>query len=360
MVIAGGLLTYFISRKKKNQADSRSTSSASEAQKKVAVAGAVPKESFAKTSHSHPPAHGVDHDKIEKKKNIRDTGKHSELRQAIRNLKALPAIPVIAQKLLALNLNTEEGERMLLVLISQEPQISAKIIGLANSAFIGASRRIISIRDAALLLGAKRVQSVAASIAILSLMAKAPQGMFKARDLWLHGFRVAAAVQSIARFMPAELRPSDEQIFLAGTLHDIGYLVLAYLDPELSDKLHSRLSSEPMRPAMDIEYEMLGICHDELGAELARHWSLPDEIISALRYHHYPEESPEGTGQTLAHMIDLAQKLLPPATAAEITATAIDFKNWSQLGIPSIKEEEVKEQVNIRTEQATQFVNSIL
>lgn len=359
VAIAGGLLTYFINQKKKNHADSRSTNPASETQRKIVVAGTAPKENFSKTAHSHPPVHDNDHNKIETK-NIRDTGKHSELRQAIRNLKALPAIPIIAQKLLALNLNTEEGERMLLVLISQEPQISAKIIGLANSAFIGASRRIISIRDAALLLGAKRVQAVAASIAILSLMAKAPQGMFRARDLWLHGFRVAAAVQSIARFMPVELRPSDEQIFLAGTLHDIGYLVLAYLDPKLSDKLHSRLSSESMRSAMDIEYEMLGICHDELGAELARHWNLPDEIISALRYHHYPEKSPEGTGQILAHMIDIAQKLLLPATAIEITAAVIDFKNWAQLGIPSIKEEEVKEQIIIRAEQATQFVNSIL
>ena len=38
---------------------------------------------------------------------------HVDLRQAINNLDALPAMPVIAQKLLALKLDTDEGERML-------------------------------------------------------------------------------------------------------------------------------------------------------------------------------------------------------------------------------------------------------
>lgn len=92
-------------------------------------------------------------------------GGHIDLRQAIKNLDVLPAMPVIAQKLLALNLNTEEGAQMLLVLVEQDPQISAKILGLANSALFGASRNITTVRAAALLLGTNRVQSVAASIA---------------------------------------------------------------------------------------------------------------------------------------------------------------------------------------------------
>lgn len=67
---------------------------------------------------------------------------HVNIMQSVKNLDALPAMPSIAQKLLSLQLDTEEGERMLLVLIEQDPLISAKIIGLANSAKIGASRKI--------------------------------------------------------------------------------------------------------------------------------------------------------------------------------------------------------------------------
>ena len=43
-----------------------------------------------------------------------------DLRHAVRNLNSLPALPVIAQKLMALKLDTEEGEKQMLLLISQD------------------------------------------------------------------------------------------------------------------------------------------------------------------------------------------------------------------------------------------------
>ncbi|MDD5299759.1 MAG: HDOD domain-containing protein [Gallionella sp.] len=290
--------------------------------------------------------------------NTNNGGRQVDLRQAIKNLDVLPAMPVIAQKLLALNLNTEEGAQMLLVLIEQDPQISAKIIGLANSAMFGASRHVTTVRNAALLLGTKRVQSVATSIAIISMMAKTPAGGFNVQDLWLHSIGIAFAMQGIARSMPKEMRPSDDHIFLAGMLHDIGYLVLAHLAPKLSDKLHASLAAEPERPAMEVEREILDICHDELGAELARHWSLPEEIIAVLRYHHSPDVPEAAAGQPLVRMINIAEKLLPSFGLSEYVAPGISAAEWKALGIDPSKAGEVEEQVDEEVEQAIQFVSS--
>ncbi|MEJ1959102.1 MAG: HDOD domain-containing protein [Nitrosomonadales bacterium] len=190
-------------------------------------------------------------------------------------------MPVIAQKLLALRLDTDEGEQMLLVLIEQDPQISAKILGLSNSAMVGVTRHITTIRDATMLLGMKRRPvRRPPGIAVMSLMAKMPPGKFNIQDIWMHSFGIAFGMLGLARVMPGNLRPQDDQIFLAGMLHDIGYLALAFLDPKLSDKLHTRLAAESDRDSMDVEREILEICHDELGSELARHWHLPDDIIA--------------------------------------------------------------------------------
>ena len=283
---------------------------------------------------------------------------HVDLKQAIKNLDVLPAMPVIAQRLLALKLDTEEGERMLLVLIEEDPQISAKIVGLANSALIGASRHIATVKDAAMLLGNKRVQSVATGIAIMSLMTKVPSGKVNMQDLWLHSICIAFATLGIARAMPAKMRPHDDQIFLAGMLHDIGYLVLAYLDPKLSDKLHTRLAAEPERPAMEVEREILDTCHDELGAELARHWNLPEEIIAVLRYHHSPDADGAAVGQPLVRMINITEKLLPPFGVSEYVAPEISAGEWEALGISPSKTAEVKELVDEEVEQAMQFASS--
>lgn len=254
-------------------------------------------------------------------------------------------MPSIAQKLLSLQLDTEEGERMLLVLIEQDPLISAKIIGLANSAKIGASRKISTVRDAATLLGFKRVQSVSTSIAIMTLMTKASTGRLNMHDLWLHSVGVAFAMLGIARFMPANLRPQDDQIFLAGLLHDIGYLALAFIDLKHSDRLHARLAMETSRPACEIEQEILDICHDELGAELAHHWNLPDEIVAAIRYHHTPDNSGAALAQPLVHMTNMAEKLLGAFGINEHAGARIGAEEWNALGIDPDMAEQVGDQV---------------
>lgn len=281
-----------------------------------------------------------------------------DLRKAVKNLDSLPAMPVIAQKLLALEMNTEEGEREMLVLIGQDPQISAKIIGLSNSAMFGSSQKASTIREATIRLGMTRVQSVSTGIAIMSLRTQTLTTQFKMQDLWLHNFGVAFAMLAIARAMPAKIRPSDDQIFLAGMLHDIGYLALAYLDPKRSDDLHTSLAANPDSPSLAIEWDMLDICHDELGAELARHWNLPEEIITVLRYHHTPGLAEAAAAQPLVSMIHLAEKLLPSFGIIEYVNSTISDEEWKALSIDPGKAEEIAAQVAEQAEQAIQFASS--
>ena len=285
-------------------------------------------------------------------KHTAPSNENIDLRQAVKYIDTLPAIPVIAQKLLALELDTDEDERKMLMLVEQDPQISAKIIGLSNSATLGSTRKAKSVKEAAALLGLNRVKSIATGIAIMSLSSKVSTGKFNTQDLWLHSFGIAFAMLGIARAMPAKLRPKDDQIFLAGMLHDIGYLALAFLDPKRSDELHARLAKESDCSALDIEQEMLEICHDELGAELARHWNLPDEIITVLRYHHAPDMVEAAAGKPIVHMISMAEKLLTSFGMNERVNANISDEDWELLGIDPSEAEEIGVQVAEQAEQA--------
>jgi HD-like signal output (HDOD) protein len=159
-----------------------------------------------------------------------DENTRKKLKQAISSIDALPAMPVIAQKLLALQLDTEQGEAELLHLIEQDPQITAKIVGLANSPAVGSSMKITCIADAAILLGLNRVKSVALGVAALSGLSKAPASKhFKPHDLWLHSLAIAIVMRAIAQEIPRNIRPPEDHIFLAGLLHDIGFMVLHHL-----------------------------------------------------------------------------------------------------------------------------------
>lgn len=277
-----------------------------------------------------------------------------DLRKAVRNLNSLPALPVIAQKLLALKLDSEEGEKQMMLLIAQDPMISAKIIGLANSPLLGATRHITAVRDASMLLGLTRVKSVATGIAVMSLVSK-PVGRFDPQELWMHSMALSFAMLPVVRAMPAKNRPQDDMIFLSGMLHDIGYLALAHLDTLRSDDLHTRFVIEPDRLAIEVEQELLEVTHDELGAELAKYWNLPSEIVAVLRYHHNPEAPEAAEGQPMVRIINLTEKLLPTFGLRENVGTYVAPEEWIALGIDPERADEITEQAVEQANQAAQF-----
>ncbi|MBA4382217.1 MAG: histidine kinase [Sideroxydans sp.] len=280
-----------------------------------------------------------------------------ELRSAVRELHNLPAMPVIAHKLLALKLDTDEGERQMMLLIEQDPLISAKIIGLANSPLLGASRKVSTVKEAAILLGLTRVKSVATGIAIMSLVSK-PIGRFDPQEFWLHNMAVAFAMLPVVRAMPFKLRPADDLIFLTGMLHDIGFLALAHLNSQLSDDLLTRMFIEPERPVTDIEDELMGISHAELGAEFAQHWGLPSEIVAVLRYHHTPDADGAAEDLPLARIINVTEKLLSSTGLHEFVGHQVSDAEWEALGIDPDQANDIAMHAAEQADQAMQFAAS--
>jgi putative nucleotidyltransferase with HDIG domain len=203
-----------------------------------------------------------------------------------------------------------------------------------------------------MLLGIQKIKSVATCIAISSLKTQVPSGKFNLQDLWLHNLGVSFTMLTISRAMPRKTRPDEEQIILAGMLHDIGYLALAFIDPQRSDELHVALKAAPEKAALEIEKSMLGICHDEIGAELARYWKLPENIVDILRHHHTPSAVPQ---LPLARMIYLAEKIQPSLGMAESITPGVDEEDWQALGISAENSIEIIARAYEDAEMALQF-----
>lgn len=285
-----------------------------------------------------------------------DEKNRARLKQAVANLDSLPAMPVIAQKLLALPLNTEKGEEELLRLVGQDPQISAKLVGMANSPMMGVTRKVTTVHDAAMLLGLTRVKSVAIGIASMSLATKKPPGKyFNPQDLWLHSMTVAIVMRTLAKAIPFKMRPNEDQIFLAGLLHDIGFIALHHIDVEASDELHLQLRLQPERPILDVELETLGITHCYIGAQLGRHWNLPPEIIAVLGYHHPPYVEEVAAENPLVRLVSLAERVVPNFGIAEHTEGTIEERGWTELGIDPDDTGDIIGQANELAVQAAQI-----
>ncbi len=280
------------------------------------------------------------------------------LTQSLADIDSLPAMPAIALKLMALKLDTAEGEAQLLTLIEQDPQISAKLISLSNSPALGVTRKVCSVNEAAMLLGLDRVKTVSLGIAVLSNFPQLPGSQnFAPQDLWLHSLTIAIAMHTLSLSMPRQRRPRHDHIYLAGLLHDIGYMAIHYLDNAASNELHHQLRLQPKRPVMEIELQILGVSHCYIGAQLARQWNLPEEIITVLGYHHEPYVDQVAADNPLVRLLNLTEKLLPNFGINEYCGTEITDQEWHELGIDPGKADELRDSVNELAIQAAQIAD---
>jgi HD-like signal output (HDOD) protein len=257
-----------------------------------------------------------------------------DILQALKNPDSLPALPNIALEILSLDLSNKQGAQAILRLIDKDPVLLARIINICNSHLFGSGRKIMKLEDAVTLLGCTHFLMLALSISMISSMTREPAGKLNIQSLWKHSLGVALTMDTLGRYMPPDSRPPDEQIYLAGLLHDFGFLVLDYVAPQQSDEFHARLVAEPNSSMDEIEAEMLGIDHGELGAMSGRKWNLPEPVIASMNYHHAPEKGQTTDAETLVALANLAEKMLPTFGFAESASLKrISDEEWQSLGI---------------------------
>lgn len=111
---------------------------------------------------------------------------------------------------------------------------------------------------------------------------------FRLEVLWEHSVRVAEYAKRIAMLEDAE-KEVCEDAFSAGLLHAIGLLILAARMPEIFVQALTAAFQEN-RPLVDVERELIGVSHAEVGGCLLELWGLGDSITEAVTFHNFPND----------------------------------------------------------------------
>ena len=91
------------------------------------------------------------------------------------------------------------------------------------------------------------------------------------------------------------------EAFLAGLVHDVGRLAISLLPAE-AGKAFERLTVKGCEPTI-AEWVLFGFDHAEAGAEVLRIWKFPQEMVTAVQYHHNPDRA----GSDLAAVLYVAE-----------------------------------------------------
>ena len=167
--------------------------------------------------------------------------------------------------------------------VQTDPTLTARILKLINSAYYGLQNPVTSIPQAVTLLGRQQLQQVLVGSVLAGVFRDFDISAFPLRDFWRHCIKTAIIARQLA--MQNARVIDHEAFFTAGLLHDIGWLVIAKVNPGSYEQILTIAQSEN-KDVVQVETEKLGVTHIEVGVALLEKWGIPGLITECVRKHH--------------------------------------------------------------------------
>ncbi|MBU1564928.1 MAG: HDOD domain-containing protein [Proteobacteria bacterium] len=220
-----------------------------------------------------------------------------------QHIDSFPVLPVTVARLIQVTSSPECSVKDIVDTIHSDHSLCLTVLKIANSVLFGRPQKVDSIKMAVVILGFNEVQRIALAKALLNSFSKlAKQHKPFADRFWEHSFVTGMAARVIAQ----DQRITPEIGFMGGLIHDIGKLIMfeTFADDYALERWTTALSNEK---TLHEELQMFSFTHDMLGGQLLRKWLFPENLITAVAYHHRPGDA--ATEKAFAHVIQLADIL---------------------------------------------------
>lgn len=259
----------------------------------------------------------------------------------LRNNVTIPTIPEIVTRIQKLVDDPEAGTKEMGALVAQDAPLAAKVLRIANSAYYGLHEPCVSTEQASAILGARVLRNVVTQAAVMNQYQHLRKySDFDFDEMWRHTVATGHVCASLAKQCKVPLALTPDEFYVCGLLHDIGQIVmLDSLGEEYLDIL--RESKQQKRPIQLLEQSVLGYDHTDVGALIARRWSLPDPIINAIQYHHGPREAVES--DPVVSLVANANLLVNRVSALSLESAELVFDDdtCDLLGLSTIDKSEI-------------------
>jgi HD-like signal output (HDOD) protein/prolyl-tRNA editing enzyme YbaK/EbsC (Cys-tRNA(Pro) deacylase) len=222
----------------------------------------------------------------------------ADVKDEVQQIYDLPVMPQMAQSLLKLQSNPDAEISELARVVELDPSLAAQVVRYARSPFFGFRGKIETIHDAITrVLGFDMVMHMALGIAAGQAFRNPPDGPLGLVQFWRHATYSAALSQALVPHIGADEPPKPGLAYLTGLLHNFGYLLLGHMFQPQFFVLNKLVESNPNIPVTTLEAQVLGASklkerfdrgHADMGAWLMEAWSMPGEVVVAMREHHNP------------------------------------------------------------------------
>lgn len=202
----------------------------------------------------------------------------------VRDVAGLISLPDVCVRVKEMVEDTSYSAADIGKVVSKDAALTARLLRIVNSAFYQFPSKIETVSRAVTIVGNRELRDLVFAATVAGIFEKISSELIDIEAFWRH------AVYSgiFSRIIAKKCRVlHNERLFIAGLMHDIGRLVIAYKLPKESREVlqHMKQAQVPLHVA---EKEILGFDHTQVGAELMKTWDLPMSHQVAALNHHNP------------------------------------------------------------------------
>ncbi|RJX32092.1 MAG: HDOD domain-containing protein [Oxalobacter sp.] len=195
----------------------------------------------------------------------------------------LPPLPHILLKLIEYCRTERVGIAEIAELVSKDPAVAAKILGVANSSAYYRPGQKIRLEQSLMTLGTDMIRTLVISESVFQTLSHlTTSASVNLCKFWQHSLTNAVLARDVARKTGY---PNIDEAYLCGLLHDVGRIAFLAVSP---NKYAPYFMADDDNELCALEQKELQITHQEAGAWMADRWKLGQNVADSILYHHEP------------------------------------------------------------------------
>ncbi|HSH69020.1 MAG TPA: HDOD domain-containing protein [Deferrisomatales bacterium] len=270
-----------------------------------------------------------------------------EMVSGVSELVSLPEVCVRINEMLD---DPSTTSKALGEVISHDPNLTARLLRLVNSAYYGMAAEINTVSHAVTIVGLDELRSLVLATSASRAFANIPTEWVDMDTFWHHSVYCGLVARVLGAVRGMRQR---ERLFVIGLLHDVGRLVLYHQAPAVARQILESAGARGRQPTA-LEKELLGFTHAEIGAALLRTWRLPSSLWQPVECHHEPMRAEEFRAETLLlHVANAIAVTVEPGTKGQWNETEVrrevDPQAWDAAGLDEDAVQHAITEANLRS-----------
>ncbi len=202
----------------------------------------------------------------------------------VEEVDKLVSLPDIYYRLEEVIVDPSSTTDSIAVLLRSDPDLCARMLRTANSAFYSFPTKIDTIERAVSTIGLRQIRELVLVTSVVKAFEGFPSSQVNMASFWEHSIAVGIMAREIGQQAGI---PSASGFYIPGLLHDLGRLVMYLKLPGLMYDLLSQRENSG-RAMYLLELEMLSYSHADIGGRLLEFWKIPQSIWEPVTTHHNP------------------------------------------------------------------------